>query len=53
MATLTEDIKTFLALHHRVGSLTQEERAVYDALRERVQAALQQLPPAPEQVPAR
>ncbi len=46
MATLTEDIKTFLALHHRVGSLNEEERARYDELRERVQAALQQLPPA-------
>lgn len=47
MATLTEDIKTFLALHHRVTSLSAEERALYDSLRERVQAALQQLPPAP------
>lgn len=45
MATLTEDIKTFLALHHRVGTLNDEERALYEALRERVQAALQQLPP--------
>jgi hypothetical protein len=48
MATLTDDIKTFLSLHHRVASLTEEERALYDALRERVQAALQQLPPAPQ-----
>ena len=48
MATLTEDIKTFLALHHRVASLSDQERALYEALRERVQAALQQLPPAPQ-----
>lgn len=46
MATLTEDIKTFLSLHHRVTSLTEEERSLYDTLRERVQAALQQLPAA-------
>lgn len=47
MATLTEDIRTFLSLHHRVVTLNVEERARYDALRERVQAALQLPPPSP------
>jgi hypothetical protein len=47
MNTLTEDIRTFLALHHRAASLTDPERVQYEALRVRVQAALQlpQLPP--------
>ena len=49
MSTLTEDIQTFLKLHHRVARLTEPERVQYEALRLRVQAALQL--PAPE--PAR
>ena len=46
MSTLTEDIKTFLTLHHRAAKLDEAERAQYEALRVRVQAALQL--PAPE-----
>lgn len=50
MSTLTEDIQTFLALHHRAHSLTVEERATYEALRARVASALQQ-PQAPPTAP--
>ena len=42
MTTLTEDIQTFFSLHHRTAALTPEERALYEALRTRVQRALQQ-----------
>jgi hypothetical protein len=42
MPTLAEDIQKFLALHHRAPFLTEAERAQYEALRERVRAALQQ-----------
>lgn len=42
MSTITDDIKTFLALHHRVAQLSPAEREQYEALRVRVQAALQQ-----------
>lgn len=41
MSTLTEDIQTFLSLHHRVARLNPTERTQYEALRERVQTALQ------------
>ena len=41
MSTLTEDIQKFLALHHRAAMLDDVERARYEALRERVQSALQ------------
>ncbi len=41
MSTLTDDIKTFLALHHRATELSTAERDRYEALRVRVQAALQ------------
>lgn len=47
MSTLTEDIRTFLSLHHRVAHLTEPERAQYEALRVQVQAALQLPPPPP------
>lgn len=40
MHTLAEDIQLFLKLHHRSHELTEAERAQYEALRERVQAAL-------------
>lgn len=46
MSTLTEDIQTFLSLHHRAAKLNAAERAQYEVLRERVQAALQL--PAPD-----
>lgn len=41
MSTLTDDIKTFLALHHRVAELSAVDRERYEALRVRVQALLQ------------
>ena len=47
MSTLTEDIQTFLSLHHRVARLNERERAQYEELRLRVQAALQLPPPEP------
>ena len=46
MSTLTEDIQTFLTLHHRAAKLNEAERAQYEELRLRVQTALQL--PAPE-----
>lgn len=48
MSTLTEDIQTFLALHHRAAHLSAEERSIYEALRQRVAAALQQPSPVAE-----
>ncbi|MDP2270613.1 MAG: hypothetical protein Q8N23_13330 [Archangium sp.] len=42
MSTVADDIKTFLALHHRLALLSAAERQQYETLKERVQAALQQ-----------
>lgn len=52
MSTLTEDIQTFLSLHHRAPQLNPAERAQYEELRLRVQVALQ-MPPSPSAAPAK
>lgn len=48
MASLSEEIRQFLSLHHRLESLSAEERALYESLRERLRLTLTQVqPPRP------
>ena len=44
MSTVADDIKTFLALHHRLALLSAVELQHYETLKGRIQAALQQQP---------